>query len=488
MKRLFFLWLAGGTYSLYGQNPNLLLNGSFEQLKPGEVYQSSCLPINSGGYNVVVPNQMIDYFNAVRYWGSDYSSDPKECNPYGSFISYSDQATHSPDWLGGAIPCLDAWDGNCMTGFGAYELFSQELPQRLTNGKCYEFRIKAKFPYTYFALPSEYFTSYRDHKMDVILSNYSLFYKKKELDFSTGTDAWGNPICAHCVPEYRSYYWPGPPVDNRTLFSFDLLPLYYLYQYNNNANNTIYNNYAYKDFFEFHGIVDIDNVVIDLNAGDGNYLTVDLRDPINGSCNSVYMRVDWLEFYESCPDHFDIEAAIIAGNQGTYTASNYVRSGNLGRGNAIIANNGKTNFYAGKYIEITPGFYSDLGSVVEMLPGQTCTDCSRRNLSTDIPSVLPHNEENVSLWDKQNSGNSESVLDNDLLLGPNPTHEICTLQLRHGTIQQITVIDSKGQSLMQASGIESPNYQLSVESLSSGVYYLVVETSEGILYKKLIKL
>ena len=213
---------------------------------------------------------------------------------------------------------------------------------------------------------------------------------------------------------------------------------------------------------------------------------LDVRDAnlTNGGCaNNEYVLIDWVEFFESCPQKYDIQAAIIAGAQDEYIASDYIRAGNLGKGNSIVASNGKTSFKAMNYIELVPGFLSDQGSVLEIIPNVGCGDCERpKNLEITDPS------ENLNAQiDNFNKINDDRNAQ-DCNVYPNPTANYCSVIVRNSIISSIEVLDCKSQQINLIGNINKNQYQLDLSNLQAGIYYIVVLTNENeIFYEKVVK-
>ncbi|MEH6538023.1 MAG: choice-of-anchor J domain-containing protein [Psychroserpens sp.] len=80
--------------------------------------------------------------------------------------------------------------------------------------------------------------------------------------------------------------------------------------------------------------------------------------------------------------------------------------------------------------------------------------------------------------------NSEFDLDKDLLVYPNPTTEVINIKLNsNNSINNVRLFDILGA----AHNIDLINNQINVSSLSSGLYILQVETTNGMLVKRIIK-
>lgn len=79
--------------------------------------------------------------------------------------------------------------------------------------------------------------------------------------------------------------------------------------------------------------------------------------------------------------------------------------------------------------------------------------------------------------------NNSFELENALALYPNPVNDQLHIQLPSNvTINSVTLFNGIGQKVL-----ENSNSNFSVSTLSSGIYYVEIETSEGTFHKKIIK-
>lgn len=79
--------------------------------------------------------------------------------------------------------------------------------------------------------------------------------------------------------------------------------------------------------------------------------------------------------------------------------------------------------------------------------------------------------------------NENFELENGIVLFPNPVKNEINIQLPSNiSVNNITIFNSLGQKIM-----ENHSLNFSVSSLSSGVHYVQIETSEGTFHKKIIK-
>ena len=81
---------------------------------------------------------------------------------------------------------------------------------------------------------------------------------------------------------------------------------------------------------------------------------------------------------------------------------------------------------------------------------------------------------------------NESGLDQSVLVYPNPVDD--ELQIHSGVkIHSVTISGISGNRIQQISNISEFNLLINTTNLVPGVYMLKVETSKGIVIKKLIK-
>jgi len=78
------------------------------------------------------------------------------------------------------------------------------------------------------------------------------------------------------------------------------------------------------------------------------------------------------------------------------------------------------------------------------------------------------------------------ILDNQLLTYPNPAKEALNIRLDGQTIVKVMVYNTAGKMVSTASGINSSTYKLNTEALSSGIYFISVQTETGVVSSKFI--
>jgi hypothetical protein len=80
-------------------------------------------------------------------------------------------------------------------------------------------------------------------------------------------------------------------------------------------------------------------------------------------------------------------------------------------------------------------------------------------------------------------GNQSFELDNAITVYPNPSSEILHIQMPTTlALEKAIIYNSLGQKVL-----ESTTLDFAVNSLSSGVHYIDIQTADGIYHKKFIK-
>lgn len=445
----------------------LLSNYSFENKKSGQVYPGFCLPDNSGDHSIY-GNPVFDYFSIIGNWTSNYVPDPIECNGYPQILY-----AHSPDWIGGgtSIPgCYGGWDGNFKIGIGSYEGIWQNFGAGLSEDKCYEVRIKVQ-P-TLVAPPNQ--------SLDVVIGTEPFWYQQPLYAFMNGSG-----VCEICNQDYQEYN-VGPFEEYETLKRFSLVDMY---------NIGVNPYYPYSNgWYEVHAKIDMSTFAFTQPLGAEFYdFGLDLRDNnlSNGSCYlGDYIRLDWIEFYEACPTHYLIYGAMISGSQDDYVASNYIKAGKLDKGPAIVTSNGKTAFKAKNYIELIPGFLSDYGSVLEIVPNFTCNGCTTDDpIDPKTVSMIQHPEIMTNQGDSSRNVFSDAETQAlDLKIFPNPTFGIATINYSKNIVS-VEVFDNTSKSIKLMGNIIANRFDLDISDLKSGIYYILIQTVDNeIFYKKLAKI
>lgn len=470
----------------FAKAQGILFNKSFENaVNP----PNFCLPFGSGHGGFFLEIQPEDYFDRLTNWVSYYKIDPTECNIYtgtNCLTAYS----HSPDWIGGNFsPCPQGWDQNYSVGMFPYEVIWQDFvgleDKYLDINKCYEVRIKVQLDYSFFSPPP--FDPTGNKGLDVLLGTQAFTYIDPIQAYTnTGTNC-SETDCYNCRPIYREYFI----APTEAYQSLDRFPIDYI----NALGSQPYSGYSFPFWFEFHGVIRMSDFDFPSFAPlDPEFVQfgLDFRDPdpSTGSCPGQYLNIDWIEFFEACPDHYDLFGAMIAGPQDDYLASNYIKAGFIDKGPSIVTKNGRTKFKTGHFVELVPGFLSDYGSVLDITadPNFLCPNClPHRSMDNEQLIEVFNNREVVkdSLFNKTTQNNINTAVH----IFPNPTTEICVISSSDNNIISIQILGSMNQVIRVVENVNKKDYELDISNLGAGIYYFVVTTVRNeIVYKKIVKI
>jgi len=151
---------------------------------------------------------------------------------------------------------------------------------------------------------------------------------------------------------------------------------------------------------------------------------------------------------------------------------NFVQGVNLKRYKGISSNN-----------TISNQELDDLKVIAESL---TPTCGYARSLYSLLTGHLFQTE--VPVPSKIKGRNSEMSASNDVVLYPNPTKQTLTIRLKHGAIDNIGILDIKGNKVFETNG-EGKNVEINMNNLSAGIYYISITKSSGeIITEKVTKL
>jgi len=85
------------------------------------------------------------------------------------------------------------------------------------------------------------------------------------------------------------------------------------------------------------------------------------------------------------------------------------------------------------------------------------------------------------------TGNSHYAYDAvDLRMYPNPTSDELTISGNNATINELSVMDNVGKLVMKQSGLNKKETKLDVTTLKSGVYFIKLATSKGVVVEKFV--
>lgn len=86
------------------------------------------------------------------------------------------------------------------------------------------------------------------------------------------------------------------------------------------------------------------------------------------------------------------------------------------------------------------------------------------------------------------TGNTRYAYDAvDLRMYPNPTSDELTITGNNAVINELSVVDNAGKLVMKKSLLNMKETKLDVTTLKSGVYYIKLSTSKGVVVEKLVK-
>ena len=82
---------------------------------------------------------------------------------------------------------------------------------------------------------------------------------------------------------------------------------------------------------------------------------------------------------------------------------------------------------------------------------------------------------------------SESILDESILVYPNPTHDEITVQNDSSPIQQVRWYDLQGKLIVEKNYSNHSTIHTKIPSNAKGLYILQVITEQGVITKKIEK-
>lgn len=511
MKRIRFFQIIALVFGIVSsaiftnaQGTQILYNKSFENTGLGD-HPDFCLPLHSGETprfiigDCLIGAEIFNWFAMLTNWVSYYQRDQRDCNvDVNNYEShqYDDWYVHSPDWVGGAVPCpgwspcLKGWDQNYSVGMGSYEVIWQDFvgsdPSKpLDIDKSYEVRIKVK--------PRGYTTvngngNYMGKYLDVLLGTQAFTYKRDEMGFFHPFGDEDN--CGQCDNKYREYLiTPSEEVKILKRFPIGDFENYGVAPY----TTMIYEN-EYDNWFELHAKIKMSDLLFTgISISQFVQFGMDIRDPDwtviseDGTmCDGPYLQIDQVEFFESCPDHYEIYGAKIAGSQSAYVATNYIKAGFIDKGPAIVTSNGKTDFIAGHFVDLVPGFFADYNSVVN-IQAVPNVDCSLYKSTIIDPEIEANKLEDLHRNYNYGSLGDEQILKLDIF--PNPSSGVLNVRLDKGMINSISIMDNLGKMINFIDNVDKSEFQLDISRFNSGVYSITVQSGEGeLFYQRIVKI
>lgn len=427
--KLLFLALV---ISHISKSQNLILNNSFES---GDLSYPDC---NS----VSVSTNLFDYLDV---WESQYF--------YDIFCPQAG-ASHSPDWR----ECPSSgWDGNCYIGVGPYESAQQVFKQKLSDKGCYVIRMKVR---TTLASAhnniDDILPSWDFYSLDVILSKGFLSYQDPSLNDGGCTNNFNFDA------DYISYTQPAIWDDFATVARFDPYPLEVGKWAANTSTTTIYN-FWYDVVAEFNADFNddakfYDRFVLDLRSETGQ---------TGGSYAPVWPNIDFIELYPKCPEFYDIDGVHLAGSQTKYECSKRITAGKIAKGNVVLDFNANSEYKAGKYIELIPGFETSTGAVLDARI-EGCTSC--RQLGKQA-------EKENGRGDVVSDETPKTERDTEVF--PNPASSQITVH-SSGILKSAVLTDLTGRIITTFQpDPKEPTQTFELPNVKAGIYLLTLTNDNG---------
>lgn len=201
----------------------------------------------------------------------------------------------------------------------------------------------------------------------------------------------------------------------------------------------------------------------------GTAQTFNLTNPLS---NGIYTLVDQIDYTDynklfkatSCADH-QLLSGTLSGN---YTASNYINTVNA---TTINSGSGAVTITAGNFLNYTPGFIADLGSVFTTY---------NASCGTTVDNCGP-NTGRVSADEEQQS--SEGYLANSALtLFPNPVEDLLNIHIQSENRQNVesVILDLSGRKIVHLHQINQLNegdnaFRVDLNDLPQGIYLLEIK-------------
>lgn len=71
---------------------------------------------------------------------------------------------------------------------------------------------------------------------------------------------------------------------------------------------------------------------------------------------------------------------------------------------------------------------------------------------------------------------------------PNPTSQNLSIQLNHGMIKRVDILNSSGQSIMKLKSVNSSTIDMLIADFQRGIYFVQVHTGDQIIVEQFLKL
>ena len=86
------------------------------------------------------------------------------------------------------------------------------------------------------------------------------------------------------------------------------------------------------------------------------------------------------------------------------------------------------------------------------------------------------------------AGLNDATLENSIIVHPNPTSDIIIADSFNSEILNTEIYDVRGRRIVKTIAVESNKHTLDVSALETGVYYITINTKDGSVTKKIIKM
>lgn len=138
---------------------------------------------------------------------------------------------------------------------------------------------------------------------------------------------------------------------------------------------------------------------------------------------------------------------------------------------------------------LSQGFVKFRIKTFENLPDYTVLK-NTANIYFDFnPAVLTNTSLNTLVYELDVSIDEQSKLNNQVLVYPNPAHNVLTIDSQNESIENCTITNALGQTVYNSDNEMNANHkiQLNISNLNAGVYFVKVRSSNGFYNTKFIK-
>ncbi len=196
--------------------------------------------------------------------------------------------------------------------------------------------------------------------------------------------------------------------------------------------------------------------------------TFNLTNPLS---NGIYTLVDQIDYTDynklfqatSCIDHQVLSGSL----SGNYSASNYINTLNTTTINSV---SGAVTITAGNYLNYTPGFIAELGSVFTTYNASCGTTIDNCGPNTGRESVA------------ENQLSSDNTANSALTLFPNPVEDVLNINIQSENNQKVesVILDLSGRKIINLDQIDqltegNNSFRIELNNLPAGVYLLEIK-------------